>query len=386
MKRLLVVGAGKFQCKGIQRAKELGYWVIATDGNKLAPGKDIADKFEHLDILDIESHIKLAKESNIDGVISFSTEAPLETVTAVANFLNLTSISDNDVKFSKSKIFQRELALTNNVLVPKRETIKSHDDITIPFPIIIKPIDSAGGRGISVLHNNENISDAITKALNNSKKEEVIVEEFLVGTEITVEGFVYDGKHKVLALSTKEKFDQNPTIASRIFYRNDFVKEDKEYIEGSLAKIITKLGTSYGATHTEFIHVPSKGIYFIESSIRGGGFNIFSSAIKNCTEYDILEAHINYALNILPEEPKSIEDKCCLIEFLFPKEGTIKSIELPDINDNVDIDIFLNVGDKIQSLDWDGSRIGTITITSNTVESAVNELKSVLDRSTILVD
>ena len=176
----------------------MGLHVVVSDGNKNAPGFAFADDKIIASTYDIELTVKKSKDYNdhrkIDGVICMASDVPL-TAATVANELSIPGITIESAMLSSDKIAMKDKFFSDNVSIPKYKELYNIDDLKATihswkFPMIIKPVDSRGARGVARLDNNTDINWAWSFAKENSPTDRVMVEEYLEGPQVSTESLI----------------------------------------------------------------------------------------------------------------------------------------------------------------------------------------------------
>ena len=366
-KILLVVGAGKYQTPGIIKAKRMGINVIATDYDPYAIGFKLSNYSHIVDVKDKEGNLELAKKYKIDGVVSFATELAVPTVAYIAEKLKLPGINLETALNATNKLRMRQLFKRFNVPSVPFFEIKSLKTLfnaanELGFPFIIKPVDSSGKKGVTVINTIDSIPDAFNWAISQSSSKTCIAEKFFEGIECTIEGFAYKGKHTVYAISQKKKPDTKYRVATELFYPPTFRDDIIKKIEKSVTDAVSALGIDNAMTHTEVI-VNEKGeLIIVEVAARGGGFGIADKIIEYITGFDPITALIQLSIG---EEVKIDVKKhnSAVLKFFAPDPGIMDKIEgkekLQNI-ENTEVEFFVNEGEVIPVLMTDGSRTGSI--------------------------
>ena len=206
MKKLAIIGASYLQVPLILKAKEMGLethvfaWQLGDEGER------IADRFYPISIVEKEEIAERCAEIGIDGVCSIASDLAAITVNYVANRLGLTGNSLECTKKSTNKHIMRLAFEANGDPSPKSIIVNSAEDITeagLRFPIIIKPADRYGSRGIMKLESLCGSENAIKLAKEQSFADEAVAEEFVEGKEYSVEGISYHGIHHILTVTEK---------------------------------------------------------------------------------------------------------------------------------------------------------------------------------------
>lgn len=202
---VLILGGGTMQIPAIKSAKEMGWTTIVADGIMDVPGKKYADYFEHVDLKDSEGMIKAAlgykNGSGLDGVFTAGTDFS-ETVARVAEAADLPGISIEAAINASNKAKMRDAFKKHGVSSPLFTSVRNVssldyseiDSIGIKFPIVVKPVDNMGSRGIRKAENCSQLKDAVRDALLFSRSGNVIIEEYLDGPEFSIDALIYDNE------------------------------------------------------------------------------------------------------------------------------------------------------------------------------------------------
>lgn len=392
-KTIMFVGAGEYQLPGIKKAKEMGLRVVATDYDKNAPGLKVADVPVVLDVKDIEDSIEIAKANKIDGVLTIASDIAVPTVATVADELGLPGISPEVARIATNKALMRECFVEHGVPSPKFREVRTLDEVreavkAIGFPVVVKPVDNAGSRGVSKVDNLEEVSAAFNHAKTNSKSGEVIAEEFINGIECSMEGMTYKSETEILALSEKKKPEGHYQVATDITYPPSFSDEVIEDIKNVAKQAIKSIGINMGPTHTEIILTPQLKPMLVEVAARGGGFGTFSDIIPLVSGVDAVAANIKMCLGQEPDiKPKY--KKGVVLRFFAPPEGILKTVigfEEAKTIENVKVDLFKKVGDTIPPLATDGDRTGYILAWGETRREAIKKADTVESRVNFIVE
>lgn len=290
MTKLMIVAGGKWQVPLVKRAHDLGYEVINVNPFEDSPGFKYADETVLLDVLDQEGVLEAAREFAIDGIVTDQSDIAVPTVAYVAETLGLPGIGLETAELFTNKFKMREFAAQHGFPVPRYTLAHSVDELKdfVQGPTIVKPLNSQSSRGISKITTPAEAKEAFNLASSYSHgTSSVIAEAFIQGTEFTVDGIFVDGVHHTLAMSKKEHFDFNPTIAKALWF-NPLIPELTKQHDA----MMNQTGVEVALTHTEYIL--SEGRYYlVEMAARGGGTLISSHivpAVSGLDNYAILLA------------------------------------------------------------------------------------------------
>lgn len=378
-KKILILTAGPYQVTTICKAKEMGLFVIATDKNPDAPGFKYADKGIAIDVKDFEKTLEVARKFSVDAVMTESNDFAVLTVAKIAKELNLIGISPEAAISATNKRIMREKWKEKNLPSPEffvAEDLKSAISSAekIGYPVVIKPTDNMASRGVKIVNNSEEMKEFFSETLKYSSEGKVLIEEFMEGNELTVEGFVYKGDVHILTMSDKAKKIgfYSPCVSSSLDYPSSVDNQTKQKIISLVKEGIKALGIEKGPTHTEVI-LTEKGPKLVETAARGGGNYVFSKIIQLATGVDIVKEYIKM---LLKEEPELLPkyQKGVVLRFFSAPFGKIKEIkgveEAKKIEGVIDIGFNLKPGDVISSIETDVGRPGWVIVTGDTQKQA----------------
>jgi biotin carboxylase len=186
---VLFVGAGRNQRRGIARVQELGARVVAVDGNPDAPGLALADVGEAVDFADLEAVAEVGRRHAVDGVMTFAADRAVPVVAGVAERLGLPGIGSETAHLATNKIAMRRRFAERGVPQPQFAAVRTLHEAhaaarTVGFPAVLKPADSAGQRGLFVVHSEDELAAQMALTIAASPSGEAIVEQFEEGREI----------------------------------------------------------------------------------------------------------------------------------------------------------------------------------------------------------
>ncbi len=362
MKRLIIIGANNFQLPLILKARKMSIETHVFAWGEGAIGKVFATKFYPISITEKEEILEVAREIKPDGIISIGSDLATVTVNYVAsnlgligNTLECTDITTN--KFRMRQQLQRHgCPCPKFVMVDKAEQVREHG---LQFPIIVKPTDRSGSRGVTKIESFEQLDEAINRAKNESFCKEVIAEEFIVGQEYSVESITWKGEHYVLQITEKETTGAPYFVEKAQHQPANIPDSVKRKVFEEVKKSLRALKVEYGASHSEIFITPNNEIFITEIGARMGGDFIGSDLVQLSTGFDFVKAVIEIALGGF--EPASIsisKNAFSGVYFIFPNPGKVveiidKSKNFPEI---VRSEIYCAVGDDIHEIRESGKR------------------------------
>lgn len=301
MKKIAILGASYLQKPLVEKAKELGFEThcFAWD-NDQAVCKVIADYFHPISVLDKEAILKVCKEIKIDGITTIATDICIPSISYVANEMNLVANSIESSILSTNKAKMREAFIVNNVNCPKFFVLSNIDHFnwdSISFPIILKPTDRSGSRGVTKVYKIKEVKDAFNCALEESIEKKVIIEEYIEGKEVSVESISWKGKHYILAITDKVTTGEPHFVELEHHQPAKISKEIKIKIERQVLRALDSLKIKYGAGHSEFKILDNGEVVAVEVASRMGGDFIGSHLVPLSTGYDFIQGVINVAVN-----------------------------------------------------------------------------------------
>jgi phosphoribosylglycinamide synthetase, ATP-grasp (A) domain len=322
--RIAIIGANEFQNKLIIKAKEMGIETHVFAWEKDAIGKENSDFFYPISIIEKEKILEICKKIKIDGICSIASDLAMHTVNYIANKLNLKGNSLECTELTTNKYKMRERLSKFNLPCPKYILVKNKDIKKINlnemiFPLIVKPTDRSGSRGIYKVNNDVELKSAIKLALEESFSKEILLEEYILGDEYSVESISENGVHKVLQITKKYTTGAPNFIEKGHIEPTEIDNELYEKIEQIILKSLDVLEVTNGASHSE-IKILGSDIKIVEIGARMGGDFIGSDLVKMSTDIDYLELVINIVLNkenILSNIVKKNTNKIAVVKFIF---------------------------------------------------------------------
>ena len=286
------------------------------------------------DLRDLDTIVDYAIKSKVDAVISDECDYSYFAQAIIAEKLDLPGPRIKEAQIATNKYLQRLKAKEHGILIPDFRLVTCVEDIysfvnDVDFPIIVKPVDNRGSFGVSKINSFEEIKNAYYNALMHSHSRLTLVEKFIEGQHITVDGYVFK-QHGIrsLAIANKTLASNGRQVSLDIQYPAKFDIEFENKIRRINELVNTKLGYTFGMTHSEYMVTPEKQIYLIESANRGGGVYTSSIIVPNVSGIDIVDQYICDSLNIDTNHYQSdIQNNKIILKFFNFKPGKIKKID-----------------------------------------------------------
>lgn len=388
MKKILVIGAGIGQYYLVQKAQKMGLYVIVVSPKGNYPAITIADELYECDIYDRDSIVEFARLNSISAVISDQNDLMMPTVAYVAEKLGLPGNTFKQVASYCDKDRFREICRQIGNPVPNYICLTTEESpiFEVPFPWIVKPVDSQSSIGITKVKGEEEVKDAINVAFEKSKQHRVIVEQFFKGKEYVCEGFVYHGVYYNLSFGDRIYFKNiKSPIPCQTQFPSSLPLDVQDKIIQCEQRFTSYVKASFGIVHSEYLVNDDGDFCVVESAIRGGGVYISSHLIPLSTGIDIntllLKCALGESLCMEKELGGRINQVAAYICFTLPC-GIITEIkgleELKNINGVKMVDIRdMQVGDLCNEMTSKGMRKGPIIVSANTNDELLNIIEKV---------
>lgn len=303
-KKLAIIGASYLQLPLVEKAKEMGLETHCFAWSEGAICKEKADFFYPISILEKDDILQKCIDIKIDGITTIATDMAVPTICYVAEKMNLVSNSFISSLASTNKNEMRNAFKNGNCSIPKFIEA-NNNEVNIKdfkFPLIVKPVDRSGSRGVTKVLFENQLPEAINYAISESFCKKAIVEEYVDGVEVSVETISYKGEHTILAITDKVTTGPPHFVELAHHQPSSLSNEIQEKIKSETIKCLNALNINFGAGHSEFKITPKCEVYAIEVGARMGGDFIGSHLVKLSTGYDFLEGVIQIALGEF-EEP-----------------------------------------------------------------------------------
>lgn len=327
MKKLVVIGANDFQNQLILKATARGLETHVFAWKDGAVGEKTADYFYPISIIEKERILEQCREIKPDGIISIASDLASLTVNYVAENLGLTGNGMESALISTNKYLMRKAFERNGDPSPRNYRSDEINDEVIKgleLPLIVKPVDRSGSRGITKIEDLEQLEDAIRIAEELSFDKKAMIEEYVEGQEYSVEYISYAGTHTFLALTKKFTTEAPHFIETGHVQPAEVSDEMLHQVKMVVEHALDTLKIKNGASHSE-IKIDEKGnIKIIEIGGRMGGDCIGSDLVEISTGYDFVNMVIDVACGMKPDFTKVCEPKRAEVRFVFDEEDLLE--------------------------------------------------------------
>ena len=398
MKKLLLLGGDHFLIPVVKAAKALGYYVITCDYLPGNVAHKLSDAYINYSTTDQEGILKAARELRIDGVLTYTDSGAISAAYVAENLGLPQSGPLESVKILQNKDLFRKFLTDNGFNAPVSggytrlfELLDEKDRFSLP--VIVKPADSAGSKGVTKVSDWEQIEKAVEWALHYSPSGRFIVEEWIEkkGCSSDSDCFSFEGKMEVVNFSSQWFDDKavGPYIPAAYSWPSTFTAEQEAYLAGELQRLVTLLGMRSSVYNVETrIGIDGKP-YIMEFSPRGGG-NRLSELVHLSTGVDIISNACRVAVGDDPVDCRQKPLSGNWAEVILHSNRTGRFNRMV-VNENlpaevVDIDLWVKPGDPVQAFIGANNAIGTLILRFNDAGSMIQSLQDIPSWLDVKVD
>ena len=381
--RILILGAGPFQLPAIRAARALGFKAVATDRNPEAVGLREADHPETVDLSDVSGCLGLAQHYKIAGVLTVASEIAVPTVAAIAEMLDLPGPGIQGARIATNKAMMRELFHEHSIPCRVARCCTSISDVELAIedtglPVVVKPTDNAGSRGVSYVDHGWQLGKAVQHALAHSREKRLLVEEYIPGVEMSVEGFVVNGCFSAIALSDKIRTDPPYLLDTTVLFPSQQPRRIQDAACDVIQRSVDAAGLHTAAIHAELMVGPG-GVNVIEFAARGAGFKVFTDMLPWVTGIDVVTVLVHLAVGE-PVDLSSPLARGSVLRFPEVPPGRVASIKGVDearaMHGVKDLELYVRPGDEIPVLSSASDRVGYFV----TVGESRREAEEIMER------
>lgn len=385
----MLLGGIRWLLPVIKAAHEQGYYVITADYISDNIAHLYSDEHVNISIIDKEAVLKVAREKEIDGIMSFGVDPGVVSASYVQNQMGLPSFGPfESVDILQHKDKFRAFLAEHGFNVPWAFGFSSETDAwesrtKFSYPLIVKPTDSAGSKGCTRVDNEDELMPAIKYAFKYTFSGHIIVEEFLEkkGCSSDTDSYAQDGLLKFVSFSA-QRFDVNavnPYTPSAYSWPSTFSKEEEEYLTNEIQRLITLLGMKTSVFNIEVRVATNNKPYIMELTPRGGG-NRLCEMLRYATGVDMITA-ITRAM--VGDEPAVIEQKpynghWAEIILHADRDGEFVGLEIDTSlsAEVVEKDLWVSPGDFVRGFEAANDAIGTLVLKFNSQKELVEALNT----------
>lgn len=390
-KKLMLLGGLRYLLPVIEAAHRHNYHVITVDYVPDNIAHKYSDEYHNISILDKDAVLDFARELEIDGIMSFAVDPGVVTASYVAEKMHLPfQGSYESVSILQDKARFRQFLTDNgfNVPVAKGYDCKEdalHDTERFNWPIIVKPVDSAGSKGVSKVERIEELANAIDYALSESHNGNFIIEDFLEkdGNSSDTEGFSIDG-NLVFCSFDDQRFDanaDNPYTPAAYSWPSSMPQKAQEELYGELQRLVSLLDLKTGIYNIETRLCTNGRPYIMEMSPRGGG-NRLAEMLEHAANVRLIDNAVRAAVGDPVDDLKMPVYDGHVAEVILhaDKKGIFEKLEIDPIYQKyvIETDLWVNQGDHVYPFKGANNAIGTLVLrfpTKEILERAMSDIK-----------
>ena len=391
MKKLMIMGAGIYQVPLISTAKRMGIHTIAVSIPGKYPGFAIADEICHINTVDYEAVLKVAREKQIDGIVTAGTDVAVITIGKVCDEMGLKGPSFESAKIAVDKMLMKTCYEEAGVRTARFRKVRFDEDVheairELSYPLIFKTVDSSGSRGITKVPGPESIDAAIEAAKAVTRKEYYLVEEYLEGSEFGAQAYIYDGELKFVLPHGDYVFMGDTGVPVGHFAPFELTEEQEKDVFEQTEKAVKAMGLDNCAINADFIMKDGQ-TYVLEIGGRSGA-TCLAELVSIYYGFDYYEKIIEGAMGLDPVFPLEHAVPNASKLLMSDRDGVIRSIvdhNLPS-KDLVEVHFDYTVGDQVRKFRVGPHRIGHVITKGNTLEEAVELLDRSIQNIEIIVE
>ena len=394
-KKILILGAGLEQTLAINEAKSLGLYVIACDQNPNACGLKEANVGIVCDITDTGHLVEIGRQYNVDGVFCHAVEIP-QVVSGIAEQLKLPGLTTEVAVRATDKLKRISWLKEHGIPVANFMPVYSADEIEekankLGFPLVMKPVDNAGARGVRVVNRNDELEEAYCEAIRFSKSKVVLIEELLSGPQISTESVIYQDQLITFAFADRNYElleDFSPYfVEDGIDYPSSLPEETQKAVLAIVDRTIRTLEIDFGAAKGDvIIHNGKPKIIEMAARTSGGWFG--AGSIRIATGVNMLKPLLQMAVGDKPdlEVLRPTKKLFCAQRYLIPREsGEVISVSgVEEVASMPGVEMFTSflpkVGDRIVRSTNNAQRYAQVICTGVTLDEAIMRCKNAIAR------
>ena len=397
MKKILLLGGANTQIPSILTAKKMGYYTITCDYLPDNPGHKFADEYHNVSTTDKEAVLALAKELQIDGILAYATDVAAATAAYVSEAMGFPTSPYKSVDILTNKDKFRAFLEENGFCTPRARGYSSVEEAkkdleNFKFPVMVKPVDSAGSKGVARMDDAGQLEELVENALQYSRCKRFIIEEYVekYRYQIAGDGFSVDGK-LVFRCFANEHFNKaaSPYVPIGESFPYDMPKEVHEKVHAEIQRLLTLLDMKTQAYNFDIRIDKDYNVYLMEVGPRNGG-NMIAQVIEKATGIPFVEYMLKAAMGEDCSELKMVEPEgfwsCYILHTL--KEGNFKRIQYTDeIKKNiVEEHIHVKEGEKLIPFTGSNGTVGVLILRYDSMEEMLHKMDNMYDYITVEVE
>lgn len=386
MKKIIFLGASFQQLSPIQYANNKGYTSITCDNRPENPGHQIASKSFDVSTIEKEEILEIAREENIDGIVSYASDVSAPTAAYVAENLGLPGNPYESVVILTNKHLFRQFQRENGFYYPKSINFDLSSDVDHKLltssldgfadRLVVKPVDANACKGISIISGHDDLIHAVHNAAVYSISKKVIVEEYIErkAYQICGDGFIQDGKISFYSFAN-EHFSNSTIVPIGESFPTVFCEELVKKAASELQRVFSLLNMSTGPFNVDLFITEDNEIFIIEIGPRNGG-NRIPDAIKHACGADTVSATVESAIGNPVSISRSFNNYIATYSIHTDTNGELSGVAYSDEikNNIVDELMFYHRGDRVEPFTMGSHMIGNLILKFDTYIEMINKL------------
>lgn len=390
MKKILMLGGSAQQVVAIETAKRLGYYTVLCDFLTDNPGQYAADKFYLVSTTDKEAVLAVARDEQVSGVLAYASDPAAPTAAYVAEKMGLPGSPYESVEILCNKDKFRAFLKEHDFCTPEAKGYTDIDEALadiqnghFQYPMIVKPVDSSGSKGVSRIDSFAQAEELLQYAMSYSRGHRIIIEEFVekYGYQIAGDGLSVDGK-LVFRYFANDHFDarcKNPFVPVAASFPYHMPEEVQNKIHDTIQRLLTLLGMRTSTYNFDMRIDKDYNVYLMEVAPRDGG-NYIPQAIRYATGVDLVECSVKAAMGERIELPSRIQAEGFWAYYAVHslKDGVLENVVIdPEVEKNhvVENHLIVKPGDEIHSFIGANSTLGILVMKFDSMEQMLEMME-----------
>jgi biotin carboxylase len=382
-----MLGGSHFQTPSIKTAAAMGFHVISCDYSPENPGHKFAHEYYNVSTTDKEAVLSLARRLKMDGVVCYASDPAAPTAAYVCEKMGLPTSPFKSVEILANKDKFRAFLAAHHFHTPRAKGYGAIQDAVadigaFKMPVLVKPVDSSGSKGVTKLTDAQSLREHIEYALAFSRAKRFIIEEFVEkeGYQIAGDGFSVNGK-LVFRCFANEHFEgdsNNPFVPIGESWPYIKPRHIHDKIHGEIQRLLTLLDMKTGAYNFDIRIDRDENVYLMEVGPRNGG-NLIPQVTKYATGVDMVEYTIKAAMGIDCSDLKMVEPaghwSCYMVHSM--KAGVLRDVWIDEDfrkNNLVEFEMLYSAGDKIDAFTGSNGTLGTMILKFNSQEEMIEKM------------
>jgi biotin carboxylase len=399
--RLMVLGGGSSQESLLRRCRQLGWEIVLVDQNPSAPGRRYADEFVQVSTFDIPGVEEAARYFRPESIVTVGSDQPVFTAAVVSERMGIASaLAPDTAAKTTNKRIMKEALRSAGVSTVDYVVVDLATPRPLPLPVVVKPLDSQGQRGVSLVVEAEEYGPAVEEALAYSREEAVLVESYYPSTEVTVSGWVSRGGVDVWSMTDRVTVSPSLSLGVCAAHRYPSIHAGRWYeaVVAASRRIVETFGITDGPIYFQFL-IGEDGVKANEVACRLGGayedeslplvagVDPIGKQLELCLRLARGRGAGPSAGNIPSGGPEWPAGGCFSVPLLFCREGVIEGYEGEDAVSSLpgvaNCRFLLPLGTRILPMRNSTQRVGYAVLYGDTQEAVNDTVEALFDNLTV---